>query len=213
MATHLYFVRHGESNSNADTIARGPASTLTEKGKREAEEVAKRIERIGVDALVVSPYIRTLETAVPIHERTGLLIEENPLLIELRTPSSHVNQDRTDPVIYEERQAILTAFGITDFKHSDEETFDEMKERTIKAIESLRAHPADRLCVVTHGIFLRMLFLVFLLGDQFDGHDFRRTWRLSTSNTGISYIRWTEGEGDWDRGWHIVSWNDSAHLG
>ena len=213
MATHLYFVRHGESNSNADGVSRGPASILTERGEREAELVAERIARIGVDAIVASPYIRTRATAKPISEKLGLPVEENELLTEWRTPSSHVNRSRKDPDIREERTAILGQFGITDYVHSDEETFTDFKSRALAAMESLRAHPADRLCVVTHGIFLRMLFLAWLKGEEFDGHDFARTWRMVVNNTGVTYVRWSDGEGEWDHGWHIVSWNDSAHLG
>lgn len=213
MATHLYFVRHGESNSNADSISRGPASVLTEKGEQEAKIVAERMQRIGVDAIVASPYVRTKQTAQPISELLGLPIEENELLIEWRTPSSHINKSRKDPIIAQERNQLFENFGITDFVHSDEETFTAMKERALRAIESLRAHPKDRLCVVTHGIFMRALFLAFLMGDAFTGEEFRRMWRVGTSNTGVSYVSWVTGKGDWDTGWHINSWNDSAHLG
>lgn len=213
MATHLYFVRHGESNSNADFISRGSAAELTERGQEEARIVAERMERIGVDAIVASPYVRTLQTAKPISERLGLPVEENELIVEWRMPSVHVGKSRRDPVIADERTLIMSNFGKSPYKHSDEETFEEMKTRALAALESLRAHPAERLCVVTHGIFLRMLFLVLLKGKEFDGHDFANMWRVSTSNTGVSYIKWCEGEGEWDRGWNIVSWNDSAHLG
>lgn len=213
MATHLYFVRHGESNSNADEISRGEASVLTDKGRNEALVVAERIARIGVDAIVSSPYIRTQETAEPIGKKLNLPVELNPLLIEWRIPSAHVGRSRKEPDVKEDRRWILGNFGKVVQQHSDEETFEEMKQRAIDAVAFLHAHPAERLCVVTHGIFLRMLFLVFLLGEEFDGHDFARTWRIATSNTGVSYIRYDEGEGDWDKGWHIVSWNDSSHLG
>lgn len=213
MATHLFFVRHGESNSNAEGTPRGRDAMLTEKGRQEAEAVAQRIERIGVDAIISSSYPRAVDTAKPISEKLALPIEESELLVEWSRPSAFIGKHRDEPPIRAAMNEIFGNFGKREFKHSDEETFEEMKKRAFAAIEMLRAHPAERVCVVTHGIFLRMLFLAFLFGEDFDGHEFEKLWRLEVGNTGVSYVRWSEGEGAHNRGWNIVSWNDSAHLG
>ena len=213
MATHLYFVRHGQSNSNADGVQRGEESVLTEKGKEEALVVAERIERIGVDALVASSYARAIETATPISERLGLAIETSDLLVEMRRPSSILGKNADDPEVIAINTELFGNFGVAGYQHSDEETFAEYKERSLEAMRFLKAHPAERICVVTHGIFLRALFCAMHIGEEYTGADFRRMWRMRTVNTGITYAKWEEGRGDWDRGWHIVSWNDMAHLG
>jgi broad specificity phosphatase PhoE len=212
MARHLYFVRHGESNSNEDGIFRGESAALTEKGQKEARLVAQRLERIGVEALLSSTYDRTLQTAEPAHALLGIPIEQNELFIEWRRPSSHIGARRTDPTIEKESATILEQFGITDYHHSDEETFEEMRARAVSALAFLAQHPKERVAIVTHGIFLRMLLCVIAMGEECSGAEFRRMWRFVMDNTGITYARACK-EGGWQKGWEIVSWNDSAHLG
>ena len=213
MAQHIYLVRHGQSDSNADGVSRGEHAVLTEKGHKEAAIVAERIANIGVDAVLASPYTRTIETATPIHTKLGLPLETNGLLVELRRPSYFVGKSRRDPEIRAQLDAFYSNFGRSETPHSDEETFAEFRKRSLDALAAIEAHPSERICVVTHGIFLRALFCAIHNGPEYAADDFMRTWRLTCSNTGISYVRKEEGRGDWDRGWHIVSWNDLAHLG
>ncbi|MDB5189391.1 MAG: hypothetical protein JWL82_348 [Parcubacteria group bacterium] len=208
MAKHLYFVRHGESTSNKERVFIGSGATLTEEGKRQAELVAERFTRIPIDALVSSSFIRARETAEPIAKITGLPIEESDLLIERRLPSIQRGKSHDDPEAKNLITLLINNFGTEGFRHSDEENFDDIKKRALAAISFLENHPAERLCVVSHGIFLRALFCGFVFGPTFTGHDFRQAFRaMSTSNTGISYI--TIG----DYGWTVSSWNDSNHLG
>jgi broad specificity phosphatase PhoE len=64
-----WLVRHGQSASNAGLPAVGHAEVpLTALGHRQAREVAGRIGR-QPDLLIVSPFLRAHETAVPIRER------------------------------------------------------------------------------------------------------------------------------------------------
>ncbi|MDB5195402.1 MAG: hypothetical protein JWO84_586 [Parcubacteria group bacterium] len=212
MATHLYFVRHGESNSNEDGTFRGKAAALTEKGKKEAEMVAQRLARIGVDALIASSYERTLQTAAPASAALGLPIVQSDLLVEWRRPSAHIGSSRKDPQVDKESKKILDEFGFTDYHHSDEETFEQMRERALAALAYLENYPLERVAVVTHGIFLRMLLCVIVSGPACNGEDFNRAWRFFVSNTGVSYIRKLP-EDSWQSGWEIMSWNDSSHLG
>ncbi len=212
MAKHLYFVRHGESNSNADGVFRGEESSLSEKGEKEARTVAERMQRIGIDAIVSSPFLRTMQTAEPISQLLDLPIEEDDLLIEFRWPSMHIGKSRNDPEMQELRDAVMGNFGVNNYTHSDEESFDEFKDRTKKALTLLEQHPAERLCVVTHGIFLRMMLMVILHGDDFTGKEFKGTWNLALSNTGVTYAKKVPTE-EWHNSWNVVSWNDSSHLG
>ncbi len=212
MAEHLYFVRHGESNSNADGVFRGEESSLSEKGENEARVLAERMQRIGVDGIVSSPFLRAMQTAEPISQLLDLPIEKNDLLVEFRWPSMHIGKNRTDPEMQKLRDDVMGNFGMGNYKHSDEETFEEFKERTIAALAFLEQHPAEHLCVITHGIFLRMMLMVILHGDDVSGKEFRGSWNLALSNTGVTYAKKVPTE-EWHNSWNIVSWNDSSHLG
>ena len=84
----LIFVRHGEPDWTGDesTLDDPP---LTSRGHRQAELAAERIAagpEIPTD-LVVSPALRSQETARPIATRTGLAIDTVDSLLELGMPS------------------------------------------------------------------------------------------------------------------------------
>jgi broad specificity phosphatase PhoE len=64
-----WLVRHGQSASNAGLPAVGHGEVpLTALGQDQAREVARRVDR-QPDRLIVSPFLRTQETAAPIRER------------------------------------------------------------------------------------------------------------------------------------------------
>lgn len=212
MEKHLYFVRHGESNSNVDGILRGTDAVLTEKGEREAQFIAERMKSITVDALISSTYTRALQTAAPIREALGLPVEESDLFVERRSPSALRNRE-VDDTFTRENDEFQERYCEAGYVHSDEETLPEIAARAFAALRFLEEHPAKRICVVTHGIFLRALFCAVYHEREFGGDEFRDTWQLASHNTGLTYIRrLSEGYG-WEQKLHIVSWNDLAHLG
>lgn len=65
----VWFIRHGESNSNAGTRTTDPATpVLTEKGWEQARALSLRFpEAPGL--IVMTPFIRTQQTAAPTLER------------------------------------------------------------------------------------------------------------------------------------------------
>lgn len=205
---HVYFVRHGQSDSNADGIYRGAQSMLTEEGKTQAEAVAERVVRLDVDALIASHFPRARDTAAAIERKTGLTAEVSELFGEWREASAIHGRHKEDPEVV----AMLRAISSTDdhdFRHSDEENFAELHERSKAALALLEQREASRICVVTHGAFLRVLFGTIVFGDAFTRAQFQNLIsHLVTSNTGVGYVRLSS-----DRGWQSVSWNDSTHLG
>lgn len=61
-----YICRHGESENNADMIVSSVASNphhLTLNGKKQAEEAGKWLSDKKIDMILVSPFVRTKETA------------------------------------------------------------------------------------------------------------------------------------------------------
>lgn len=71
-----YFVmRHGEGDHNIlDVLSCNPKNPhhLTEKGKREVLENAKKLAGTGIDIIIASPLIRTQETAAIVAETLGI---------------------------------------------------------------------------------------------------------------------------------------------
>lgn len=62
----LYYIRHGEPTYEPDM--------LTSRGKRQAEELANVLSRIGLDEIYASTSKRALETAEPTAKRLGLSV-------------------------------------------------------------------------------------------------------------------------------------------
>lgn len=83
----MILVRHAESEWNrlfsrtrVDPGIRDPA--LTETGRDQARQLIPRLAELEVEALVASPYRRTLETASTVAAALGLTVSIEPLVRE-----------------------------------------------------------------------------------------------------------------------------------
>lgn len=81
--TILYLIRHGETVDNVAQIMQGQTQgCLTEHGREQAEEVAARLAKEKIDAIVSSDLRRAIQTAEIISTRHGLPVSVTPLLRE-----------------------------------------------------------------------------------------------------------------------------------
>jgi broad specificity phosphatase PhoE len=145
--THLYFVRHGESEANVQRIFAGQMDTpLTEKGRAQAKAVGKAARRQHFDLIVSSPLIRAYDTAKIIAREIGYPIEKivvNDVFKEHYIGGlSGKSWDE-----YDEYDARIT----------DMETRNELKVRAAKGLELLKSLPGDTILLVGHGSFVRLL--------------------------------------------------------
>ncbi len=210
MEKHVYFVRHGESEENATRVHIGATAELTETGRDQARLVAERVKRIGVDAIITSPFVRAHDTAAAIAEATGVPHEANALLGEWLEPSHVVGLQWEHPERQSALEAIRAAADDHHYRHSDEETFAELLERARAVVAMIEEHPAERICVVTHGGFLRVIVGAMIFGSHFTKREFvQLLHHISTTNTGITYAK----HDDPALGWRLVTWNDQSHLG
>lgn len=212
MEKHIYFVRHGESESNVDGIYRGATALLTERGRAQAALMAQQIKLVKPSVLFASDFSRALDTADAIAKVTGLSTKQNEVFGEWREPTVFFGKHKYDP----EAHKILTQINTTlsdDYQYSDEERFVEFRARTHSALTFLEEYDAPRICVVTHGAFLRVLLGSTLFGASFTKKHFMRSItnqslnRVFVHNTGITHIIYSP-----DHGWELVSWNDCKHL-
>lgn len=74
--TRFYLVRHGEKASPPSLlVARSPGVPLTERGKRQADAIARRLQRESIDHVFASPMERAQQTAAPLAWQKGLAVE------------------------------------------------------------------------------------------------------------------------------------------
>lgn len=210
----IYLVRHGESVVNVSKrFDEGSEFPLTELGRKQAEILAHRAARLPIDALIASTMQRAQETAAIISAKIGKPVENSDLLVERKFPSSLIGRMKSEP----EAQRLMHDFNESlesgGVRVDDADTFEDLRERTSKALALFQSHTADNILAVTHGYFLRVLIARVLFGEQFTARDFKPfAWGLRTKNTGLTVIRYNSDD-ERGRPWHVITWNDHAHLG
>src|ERR1700719_2841388 len=78
----ILLVRHGETDGNAARILQRPDVPLNDRGVRHAEQVARRLSALAFARILCSDLLRARMTAAPLAARSGLAIEQSPLLQE-----------------------------------------------------------------------------------------------------------------------------------
>lgn len=84
MAHTVTLVRHGQTASSARMAYSGQSDIpLTDHGREQARETARRLAEAGIDAIVSSPLIRARDTAQAIADATGAPLTIDERLIEV----------------------------------------------------------------------------------------------------------------------------------
>lgn len=78
----LFVVRHGQTVDNAARIIQLPTALLSDEGRAQAQRLAARLSSETITRILVSDFVRTLETAEAVGGRLGLTAEPEPLLRE-----------------------------------------------------------------------------------------------------------------------------------
>ncbi len=212
----VFLVRHGESTDNAQSTAmyQDGLSELSELGKDQARRIAERARKLPADIIISSPYLRARQTADAISEATGVLVLECEHFIEHRSPVSFAGRAWSEE-LNSEFDRWQAATYKTGERYLDGENFDDMRARAERALSYLESREESDIFVVTHGMFSRVLVGLVMLQDAFVVEDLKRmNHTLITRNTGITVIRHGVDDdrktGDF---WHMLTWNDHAHLG
>ena len=214
----IYFVRHGQSEGNANEIWVDGSSALSEKGKEQATAVAKRLAKLSIDVVISSTMNRAVETADVIAQHLKKETDQSKLFGERKHPSIVYGKNRTDPAVAKISQEVRRNFHLPGYRHSDEENFDDFKKRSLACLDYLEYRKEDSIVIVTHGFFLRVLMAAVVFGEELTGHEcehFIRSFQMN--NTGITIIRLREAlyslkTAEQASKWELRVWNDHAHL-
>lgn len=155
--TTFYFVRHGESEANAARRFAGQSdSPLTERGRQQAEAVARELAKVRFDKVVSSDLSRTRDTAEVIARQQGVPVEVVPELREV--DGGEVTGRLFDEV------AGLPGWRDDGFvAWPGGETLEHVIARTLGAIDRLaHENPGKTICIVGHGGVNRILLSHFL---------------------------------------------------
>lgn len=122
----IYFVRHGSTNQYENWICQSNNEPLSEKGKLQAKELAKRFKKTPLDLVISSPHTRALETAQAISPN----VEVSSLFAEVRKPSEFIGKPNHDEALLKFKTKAGEMY-LTDstWHYSDEENFEDLKTR------------------------------------------------------------------------------------
>ena len=89
------FVRHGQSQANADGVIADAHSPLTENGLEQARKTASEIKDKNITLILCSPYLRAQQTAETIAGELGIAIDQIKIIDELRERGLGVLENNT----------------------------------------------------------------------------------------------------------------------
>lgn len=212
----FYIVRHGESLLNKQHIRQGSDGGLSSTGRMQAEQTGERLAKRKFDAILVSPFERTRETAEIIckHLKKTKPMELVDLLIERRNPKEIIGRWAEDHEVKRIISMIDKSYHSDDFRFSDEENFSDLKLRALKLLDYLSSRPEKSFLIVTHSIFLKMLGAVVVQGRALTADKYNLMSFLNYSNNaGISVFEYNTGFlGLRRKPWRLLVWDDYNRL-
>jgi len=194
----LLLLRHGQTPSNVhgllDTASPGPG--LTALGERQAAAVPGALRDRSIDAIAVSPLVRTSLTAGPLARARGI----EPLVVQGLEEIAAGDLEMAGA-----HEAHLSYLG-TVFAWARGDVGRAMPGgpdgraflgRYDEAVAKIAARGWQSVVVVSHGAAIRTWVSARVAGVDID-----QVERTALANTGLVEI-----EGDPDGGWHLVAWN------
>ncbi len=164
----IYFVRHGESEANVGLIV-GMDMPLTEKGKKQAENIRPIIHSIKADEFFSSTKIRAIQTAEIATENkkpiTHLHVFDETYFgsFEGANPDDGKDSPSVIPRLAKNPYIIQTEFGGDNFL-----------DRAKEVEQFLLSYPEDRTCLIfAHDSLLRALITYMKTGDIYGMSDLR----------------------------------------
>jgi broad specificity phosphatase PhoE len=205
----VYFVRHGQSEGNKNNIHHVPETPLSEKGVEQAKTIAKRLKKIHFDLIYASPMTRAAKTAEIINETLNIPIEYWKGLAECGSPSEIRGKSVDDPEVVKIKSLISQNYHKSDWKYSDEETFNELNERIEGVLDHLeKHHNGESILCVSHSAFIESIVAKMLLDEELTPETLSKMKKhMYMENTGITICEQTG-----EYGWTLKTWSDTTHL-
>ena len=158
----IIFVRHGEPDyreleERSYTGFGIDLAPLSEKGRKQAQDLCKNPLFQSADLLVASAVTRALETASYLACATGLPLRVEPLLHEWQVYETGIENFETARCLFLENKGELLPNSPVQY-----ETSEEMRSRFLKSMRKYRDY--QTVVVVTH----RMLMRQFVPNEKID---------------------------------------------
>lgn len=204
----IYFVRHGETDSNVERYVPSKVESLNLNGFAQAELVASRVESLDIQKIYVSDFLRAEQTAEPIALLKNIVPNTAPIFGEVIEPSSLFNVSEEDERVLLHRKNRNANVQNGAWRQEDGENFEDIFTRVQQAKLLLEKDDAETILVVSHSFFMMCFASAILLDAQASTNAWHNcASKLKISNTGITLFEYGE-----EKGWRLIMWNDHAHF-
>jgi alpha-ribazole phosphatase len=199
--TRIILVRHGETAWNQENRWQGSQGTrLSERGRRQCEQVAEALGAAGVSAIYSSPLERAKESAEIIAQRLNIPVKYTEALRERDVGQwEGLTDDEVKQRFPEERAAHLAHPGT--FAAPGGESREDVFARAAEFIEQVAAdHPGQVVLVVAHAGPIKSAVAHALRAPV-------HAWpRMDVENASITIIEGQPGS------LRVIRVNDTSHL-
>jgi probable phosphomutase (TIGR03848 family) len=186
-STQVLLIRHGRTPSTGTVLpGRAKGLNLSDDGRAQAEQVADRLTRAGIEIAAVysSPLERTRQTAAPIAKAYDTKVIADKGLLECDF-GEWTGRKLTELAKLPEWQTVQRT--PSQFRFPQGESFLEMQARIVSCIAKLTAaHPGQTIALVSHADPIKAA-LVTAIGSPFDF--FQRITVAPCSVSAVTYGR------------------------
>ncbi|MFA4880147.1 MAG: histidine phosphatase family protein [Candidatus Doudnabacteria bacterium] len=146
----IYLIRHGESTSDIENRYGGDYDDhLTEKGKEQAEALAKKLTDKKIEIIFRSPYLRAAETATILKNTLDTPIKTIQDLRERNNYGFLTGINKGEAIQKHPKEIEL----LKDYRNAikDAETYAHFKKRVMRTWRKITTMDHNTIAIITHG--------------------------------------------------------------
>jgi broad specificity phosphatase PhoE len=156
--THLFLIRHGETDWNVEGRYQGQANPpLNERGQYQAHELGEKLVQFDLDLLYTSPLLRSKQTAEIIARKLAIPVYEDKRLMEIHQGDWQTRLRSEIEGIYPDlfKRWQTSPWEVTP---PGGESLEQVQKRVYSAIDDLlQIHTGQRIGIITHRIPIALI--------------------------------------------------------
>ena len=185
--TEIILIRHGETEWNSQQRMQGHSnSDLSSVGQAQIQALGQRMKNVLFDLIYSSDSLRAIQTAEAITQFSG---HELKIDLRLREKNLGIFEGLTSEEARERHPEVFRLFKTAGSKYviDEGESTQQLQNRALEIIYEIRIkHPEERVLLVTHGGFIRVVMKHSL------GLSLETPTRFLIRNTGVFRLLWEE---------------------
>ena len=185
--TEIILIRHGETEWNSQKRMQGHSnSDLSSVGQAQIQALGQWMKNVPFDHIYSSDSLRAKQTAEAITQFSG---HELKIDLRLREKNLGVFEGLTSEEARERHPEVFRLFKTAGSKYviDEGESTQQLQDRALEIVEEIRIkHPEERVLLVTHGGFIRVVMKHSL------GLSLETPTRFLIRNTGVFRLVWED---------------------